>query len=293
MLCKKPYIKTPVGVRRLHTVLSEGARLAATPFGCGQCLHCRLNKARVWTLRIMLEQYGHSECCFLTLTYDDKHIPLYGDVEKEDLQKFLKKLRRRVEPKKFRFYAVGEYGDISWRPHYHVVLFGLGPGDCHSIDKVWTEGLYHIGELNKDSARYITGYVVKKLTREGHYELKGLKPEFMTCSKQKGGIGTAGLKVIIEKLNSSPWPGQEVYKELLLGKKKFPLGRYLMKELNRGVSTDSNAIANSHYDYQETIFDNFLLDDGSTIFDNMLFDSAGARKSQEKKAKLHKKRKIL
>ena len=42
---------------------------------CGQCIGCRLDRSRAWADRCLLEasQYPHN--CFLTLTYDDEHLP--------------------------------------------------------------------------------------------------------------------------------------------------------------------------------------------------------------------------
>ena len=109
MLCKNPY--SPY----------EG-----TYVGCGRCLFCRIHGARVWQHRLMLEESVWELSCFATLTYDEMREPYDRSVNPKELVNFMKRLRRRMEPLKVRFYGVGEYGEESGRPHYHVCLFGVG-----------------------------------------------------------------------------------------------------------------------------------------------------------------------
>ena len=96
-------------------------------YGCGQCMPCRLNKKRIWTHRIMLESYEYSDNTMVTLTYDDEHLPRLDDgrgtLVPKDFQDWLKRFRKAVEPRRVRYFGVGEYGDQLWRPHYHVILF--------------------------------------------------------------------------------------------------------------------------------------------------------------------------
>lgn len=84
---------------------------------------CRLNRRRLWTHRLLLEQLKHGDSCFLTLTYDEKHLPEGGSLVPKHAQDFLKRLRSKTNLK-LRYYLVGEYGEDTERPHYHVALFG-------------------------------------------------------------------------------------------------------------------------------------------------------------------------
>ena len=109
---------------------------------CGQCVGCRLDYAREWANRIMLEKqyYPDEECFFLTLTYNDEHLPLAYDCDPDtgelhgcvtsplnpdDLRRFWMRLRKRFSDCDIRYYACGEYGDLHYRPHYHAIVFGL------------------------------------------------------------------------------------------------------------------------------------------------------------------------
>lgn len=109
---------------------------------CGKCVGCRLEYSRQWANRCMLELQYHDSAYFLTLTYDDYHVPrsYYSDPStgeampsltlcKRDWQLFMKRLRKAFPNDKLRFYMCGEYGDQTQRPHYHAIVFGLHLND--------------------------------------------------------------------------------------------------------------------------------------------------------------------
>lgn len=177
---------------------------------CGQCLDCRCKKAQEWANRIMLEAQYHDKSYFITLTYDDEHVPLvrspFGEVcmslRKADLQAFIKRLRRQQEyhkGNKIRYYAVGEYGSQYHRPHYHLVIFGLDLDDIVEVGRnkhgtmlhdsptirnLWSNGITEVDEMNWESAAYCARYTVKKLGKaeSSFYEDHGLLPEFSVMS---------------------------------------------------------------------------------------------------------------
>lgn len=150
-----------------------GGREVSLP--CGRCAGCRKNLALMWSLRCQHEASLHDRNCFVTLTYDDDHVP-WG-LEKAKLQTFLKNLRNRIG--RYRYFAVGEYGGQSFRPHYHLLLFGVWfpdaalsrPGSrplwrSSVLESLWREGFSSIGMVDEGTARYTCGYVVKKLDGE-------------------------------------------------------------------------------------------------------------------------------
>ena len=150
MMCKKPFLKTPYGVRPIDTILSEQARLGSTPFPCGQCLHCRINRSRMWQHRILLEDSVSDRSCFVTLTYNEENLPKDRSLNIEDYQKFLKLLRYFTK-RKIRYVLVGEYGKKDERPHYHAILFGVGEDESEVIEKSWKKGFILVGDCNKYS----------------------------------------------------------------------------------------------------------------------------------------------
>lgn len=109
---------------------------------CGKCLGCRMDKSQEWANRCIMELQDHEDAYFLTLTYDNDHVPQSGyaipetgefqpslSLRKKDFQAFIKRLRKRVEPDRIRYFASGEYGDNTQRPHYHAIIFGLRLND--------------------------------------------------------------------------------------------------------------------------------------------------------------------
>jgi len=153
---------------------------------CGTCELCREEQAREWAVRITHEASMHQDSCFITLTIDDKHLPPYGSLNYEDLQKFWKRIRKLLWKKykiRLRYYAVGEYGDKSLRAHYHACVFGYAFTTNRTILRraptlLWTNdeliqawGLGHVsvGALNYQTASYTASYIVKKLTSKQKY----------------------------------------------------------------------------------------------------------------------------
>lgn len=145
---------------------------------CGHCRACRIARSREWYTRIFHESLSYEDMLFVTLTYDDVHLPKDGELEKEELVKYIKRLRGRLEGRKIKYYCCGEYGDDKGRPHYHCILFNVGWKDCVKGYKVrrkgwylkggevydsWKKGSVVCGDVEIDSIRYVTDYIHKKL----------------------------------------------------------------------------------------------------------------------------------
>ena len=83
---------------------------------CKQCKGCRLEYSRQWAMRITHEQSLWLNNIFITLTYDDDHLPQLGNsttLVKKDFQDFMKRLRKkenRHPNDPIRYYHCGEYG---------------------------------------------------------------------------------------------------------------------------------------------------------------------------------------
>lgn len=186
---------------------------------CGQCIGCRIDRSRQWANRCLLELQYHDSAYFVTLTYDDLHIPksYYADPEtgeahtsftlcKRDFQLWLKRVRKKYCDDSIRFFACGEYGGQTHRPHYHSIMFGLHlddlvkyktvrEGDSYYIyynspglSATWPFGFVVIGEVTWESCAYVARYVTKKLTGESaeFYKKFNLVPEFSDMSRRPG-----------------------------------------------------------------------------------------------------------
>lgn len=236
--------------------------MAGRAFGCGQCMPCRFNKRREWTHRIMLEASQHENNCFVTLTYSDDEMPHNGSLRPKDLQDFLKRFRKAIEPSRIRFFACGEYGDLTWRPHYHLALFGykncrfgrssysaITRNCCEHCDLVrdsWGKGLVQVGSLTTDSAQYVAGYVTKKLSKADDPRLERmgqvLEPEFARQSRRPG-IGVTALPEIASTLMefNLDTSQSDVPVTLRHGSRQFPLGRTLRRKLRAQIGKEENA----------------------------------------------------
>lgn len=132
-----------VSMRQLNKVLIDKylADSDVKQVPCGHCMACRLAYSRTWANRLMLEKkyYPDYLCWFITLTYNDWHVP-FSDQQtmtlfKRDVQLFFKRLRSNTG-QKIRYFLSGEYGTSTMRPHYHAIVFGLDPGplDLQYVD---------------------------------------------------------------------------------------------------------------------------------------------------------------
>lgn len=218
---------TPLKAYRAHgggIAFSSKKGFSDRPFdlACGQCQGCRLERSRQWALRCVHEAQMHEQNCFLTLTYDQVHLPEDGSLHVEDWQKFAKRLRKRAGP--FRFFHCGEYGDESGRPHYHAAVFGLDFSrdrlplkrkgghtlfESESLNETWGLGFATVGSLTWQSAAYVARYVMKKATGALAKERYGdRRPEYTTMSRRPG-IGSKWF----EEFASDVYPSDEVVHE--------------------------------------------------------------------------------
>lgn len=177
---------------------------------CGQCCGCRLERSRQWAIRCMHEKRLHDSNVFLTLTYDNEHLPVDGTLVKRHLVLFMKRLRK-LKGAGVRFYACGEYGEQTRRPHYHLLLFNCDFGDkvfyknakrgerlytSESVRSLWPFGFNVLGSVDFDSCAYVARYIMAKRNgelAESHYSwvdvdgcVHSILPEFTVMSRRPG-----------------------------------------------------------------------------------------------------------
>ncbi|UDN67595.1 replication initiator protein [robinz microvirus RP_62] len=187
---------------------------------CNNCMGCKLEKARQWSVRMMHESKFWPQNSFITLTYDDQNVPQDFGLDLRHLQLFFKRLRKRLD-QRIRFFACGEYGDENGRPHYHAVVFNYDPPDKlkHSVNEhgdinyssealsgLWTHGFATTADVTHASCSYVARYVTKKIKSgdrfgaERYYRLSpvdgafhSVRPEFAVMSRRPG-IGDEYVK---------------------------------------------------------------------------------------------------
>jgi len=182
MACYHP---VKVGVLRKPGV--TGLRtLDGVTVGCGHCLGCRSDQARSWAIRLVHEGDVNPPAWFCTFTYAPGEVPDHGSLDPKGPTLFLKRLRRAHPEDRISYYLCGEYGERTERPHYHAVLYGAGFLDrdlltrrsgapvytSDSLELAWSGGLCELTGLTYGAARYVAGYVRKKVRqrdRPDHY----------------------------------------------------------------------------------------------------------------------------
>lgn len=148
---------------------------------CGSCAFCAATRRSDWSTRIEYEAKLHVSKKFITLTYANPHLHwAHGNpqLDKRDLQLWFKRVRKSGA--KIRYFAVGEYGSKTYRPHYHVLLFGDVSEEV--IRTSWSFGTVHIGTVTQASINYCLGYVVNKTPMHLH---KRVRP-FVLMSRKPG-----------------------------------------------------------------------------------------------------------
>lgn len=265
MICENPYI------------------LGGNAFRCGRCHPCTINTRRTWCHRIQLETNLRTDNTFVTLTYADSNVPLVActpcscalprecpaalqTLAPKHLQDWLKRLRTAIAPIRIRYFAVGEYGDESFRPHYHAALFGFPTClrqrtqrrpesksrpvwrgccvQCELVGKTWGHGDVDLGTVDLGASQYLAGYVVKKMRQRDDSRLLGRNPEFARMSLRPG-IGHDFMhdvaSTFLQYETAFQAASADVPSALRVGSRSQPLGRYLRKTLRKLVGRDVKA----------------------------------------------------
>lgn len=150
---------------------------------CGKCAFCVRKAINAWCTRLRHELEASSSAFFLTLTYDNENLPADGELNKRDLQLFIKRLRK-ANPG-IRYFAVGEYGTQGERPHYHAVIFNLL--DLSLVTDNWKLGFVKGSRANAGRIRYMVSYMALPQDvshRQAPFRLMSRRP----------GIGSAYLE---------------------------------------------------------------------------------------------------
>lgn len=245
----------------------------------------------------MLEARYSVDSTFLTLTYDEFNVPYNYYLQPEDLTKFLKRYRKRLGHK-IRYFAIGEYGDKTWRPHYHLAIFSKKKlercarncedmrkrdactGDCTPM-LAWAKGNTSVTPtLNQELAGYITGYIKKKATKERRINRPN---EFQRSSKGRGegGIGKRAIEEIGDQLGSDPRAKQTLIRSINLGGRSRPIGGYLQEQLSNKLGHDDSLVKSQFTNYAQDNYKSYIKE--GMMIPSILEESQGKRNSQKVK----------
>lgn len=176
---------------------------------CGKCLTCRRRRQAAWSFRLLQEMQQSSTAAFLTFTYDDAHLS-YGEkwptLVKSDFQNFMKRLRKKqasLSNVKLKYYACGEYGSTTYRPHYHAIMFNLVPELLFDgvLGDIWQNGNARVDDCNIRTIQYVSKYVMKS----GGGPLNGKEREFALMSKGLGKSFLTDKTTKFYKENETPY----------------------------------------------------------------------------------------
>lgn len=213
--------------------------LMAVP--CGKCISCIERNISSWKIRSTIQNNKSVEpTIHLTLTYEDEKLKYINDTPvlyKLDIQLFLKRLRKKMESDKIKanlkYIAVGEYGDIGLRPHYHVIMFGLPQTyNKQVLEKIWSNGFVNIKPFDIKQISYLLSYILKykinkkDFGKEINKEIKKYMP-FMLSSKGIGKLKSDKLTQLENQIKNT-----EVKGFLLPNHKTVNVPRYYKKQLS-------------------------------------------------------------
>lgn len=176
----------------LNPLLMRNRQGEVVKVPCGHCINCKKERSKAWAFRIVCESQKYKNAVYLTLTYEDSNLllvpdsfPYYATLEPRDLQLFIKRLRKNLGGRKIKYYACGEYGGKTYRPHYHLIVFNVDFDDSEIILKSWSKGFVKVDPVNVATISYVAGYVQKKLYSKDSYPDLICKP-FSRMSKKLG-----------------------------------------------------------------------------------------------------------
>lgn len=177
---------------------------------CGNCIGCRLDYSRSWAIRSVHESMLYKNNCFVTLTFDDDHLPENRSLNKSYMSSWMKRFRKKFGDD-IRFMLCGEYGEKFHRPHYHIIFFNFDFPDrkywtsrhgqiyyrSEMLEEVWRNacsssgnGYSVIGDVSFESAAYVSRYITKKFKSKDEEAVKkyykGRDPEFLNMSRMPG-----------------------------------------------------------------------------------------------------------
>jgi hypothetical protein len=239
---------------------------------CGKCAACRITMKAGWKGRILMEALDWSDSSFITLTYNEKHVPLNQNLERilhePDLRNFVKRLRKATG-RKYRYFACGEYGSDGNRPHYHLILFGHSFIDIDPIKRAWSRysrksrtyesiGFVECSYITTARCGYVAKYTLKRLGEPGTVD-ESHPQEFATMSRRPG-IGTnyvvpltTAIYQTAERLGETPVDVfRNHFKAIRIGSARLPIHPTIKNKVWRQIELDATKNMDIH---QKIAFD--------------------------------------
>jgi len=191
---------------------------------CGTCVDCMKRRVNGWFVRLMSEYNDSTSAYFVTLTYNDESIPFSENglmtLDYKHFQNFVKRYRTSSNDKNIKYYLVGEYGENTYRPHYHAIIYNVSDINGFMADWEKQHGHTHVGTVKPQSVYYTLKYALKRIHKiRKRDEFDDRLPEKALISK-KLGLNYLSPEMVRFFKNDVTRP------VTMLGNQKLPLPRY-------------------------------------------------------------------
>lgn len=216
---------TPINLKKETWKQKLGDTYHMQQVPCGRCLECLKLRVNSWYVRLMNEKDHSDSAYFVTYTYDEENLPFTEnglmEINYKDHQDFMKRLRKNHQ-KTIKYFTVGEYGEKTFRPHFHSIIFNANP---KIIEETWNKGNVHVGDVRSESVYYTLKYALKRATKikkSDPWDDRSLEKALMSKGLGKNLITPQMIKHYKDDV-SRPIT--------MLGNKKLPLPRYYRDKL--------------------------------------------------------------
>lgn len=222
---------------------------------CGKCVECLRARQSAWAFRLHNELDRAKTAHFLTLTYEEQPLTTNGNptLVKTEFPTFIKKVRKNSKTKGIKYYACGEYGTLTKRPHYHAITYNIPReyADNQKLEKDWELGHIHVGDVSMAAINYATKYLMKGSWNPEN-ELDDREKEFSLMSKN------LGLNYLTPQMEKHLKNTEQLYCTLPQGQ-KINMPRYYKekiftnneaKAIRKNNETDKEKFRNEHHKIQ-------------------------------------------
>lgn len=242
----------------IHLKIDDSIKERVVP--CGKCNACLVRSRMEWACRLEYEDRQAKSSFFVTLSYDNDHLPVVeyvepdtgacfynGVVSKRDIQLFMKRLRKELDSLgcKLRYYLISEYGPQTLRPHYHGLFFLDSVVDhdsfhraCCSAWPLCRPERLTVDAVTAERIKYCTEYALTKNSIPSY-----LEPNFRLMSRRPG-IGASYVDLM------GKWHKSERFFTYMNDNHVITLPRYYREKLY-----DHETLENRAADLEKQAFD--------------------------------------
>lgn len=275
-MCTRPLVAyhNPDGGRPIFGFEGEKDGLQMLKLPCGKCPECCRDYYAQWAARGSRELSRWESSVFITLTYSEEDLPEDNSLNKEDVQLFIKRVKKYFRSSKenpIRQTYCGEYGETNGRPHYHVILYNclfddrkkhyISPSGhqvytSEILSRLWGKGFAEFGIATPASIAYLYKYILKKKTRKEKKQPLVVERDGVTYEVAHEFIESSRNPGIGAHLRGSP-SLRKGYLSVNGVKTKLP--KYYLEWLRENEPLVAEAISDSRFNFSSSLpFENSL-----------------------------------